>query len=601
MKYLKIKLFRFPIIKKIYHSRNITLYLATILKFKQMNNKALLISILYAVTLTIMSCNNKTEVKAPDYNSQLSILIDSIEKIVNPLSKEVSLAYFDASISGKDEDYERSTQKEIELNTFFSNKDIFAKLKFFKDSSNISNDTLKRELMVLYDEFISNQVDKAKLEKSVVLQTAIEQKYSTFRAFVNNKTLSDNDIEEILATSTKTDEVKAAWLASKEVGKVVSQDILALVKHRNEIAKELGYENYHTMSLTLSEQKPEEIASIFDELDNLTRPAYETLKGEIDDYLAKKFNVKKTDLQAWHYQNRYFQEAPKMYNVDLDKYYKDQDVVALTVKFYKSIGIEIDDMVAKSDLYEKPGKNQHAYCTSIDKDGDVRVLCNVKNNASWMNTMLHEFGHASYDKYIDRGLPYFLKDPAHTFTTEAIAMIIGRFASNPKWIQDVVGITDEEKAKIAEESFKTLRLEQLVFSRWVQVMYNFEKNLYANPDQDLNKLWWDMVEKYQMVKRPENRNEPDWATKIHIATSPCYYHNYLLGELLASQFYNTVVEKVIKSEDFKNQSFYGNAEVGKYFIENVFKPGNKWFWNDMIEKATGEKLTAKYYAKQFVN
>ncbi|OFX51429.1 MAG: hypothetical protein A2046_04445 [Bacteroidetes bacterium GWA2_30_7] len=528
-------------------------------------------------------------------------MISTIESTVNPLSKEVNLAYFDASISGKDEDYQRSTQKEIELNTFFSNKEIFEKLKFFKDSANITNDTLKRELLVLYDEFISNQVDKDKLEKSVVLQTAIEQKYSTFRAMVNNKALSDNDIEEILATSTKTDEVKAAWLASKEVGKVVSQDIITLVKHRNEIAKELGFENYHTMSLTLSEQKPEEIAAIFDELDNLTKPSYMLLKSEIDDYLAKKFNVKKEDLQAWHYQNRYFQEAPKMYNVDLDKYYKNQDVVALTIKFYKSIGIEIEDMVAKSDLYEKPGKNQHAYCTSIDKDGDVRVLCNVKNNSSWMNTMLHEFGHATYDKYIDRSLPYFLKDPAHTFTTEAIAMIFGRFASNPQWIKDVVGITDEEKAKIAEESFKILRLEQLVFSRWVQVMYNFEKNLYANPDQDLNKLWWDMVEKYQMIKRPENRNEPDWATKIHIATSPCYYHNYLLGELLASQFYNTIVEKVIKSDDFKNQSFYGNAEVGKYFIDNVFKPANKWFWNDMIEKATGEKLTAKYYAKQFVN
>jgi peptidyl-dipeptidase A len=29
-------------------------------------------------------------------------------------------------------------------------------------------------------------------------------------------------------------------------------------------------------------------------------------------------------------------------------------------------------------------------------------------------------------------------------------------------------------------------------------------------------------------------------------------------------------------------------------------PGAKFYWNDMIEKATGEKLTAKYYARQFV-
>jgi peptidyl-dipeptidase A len=35
-------------------------------------------------------------------------------------------------------------------------------------------------------------------------------------------------------------------------------------------------------------------------------------------------------------------------------------------------------------------------------------------------------------------------------------------------------------------------------------------------------------------------------------------------------------------------------------IDKVFKPGALYSWNNMIEKATGEKLTAKYYADQFV-
>jgi peptidyl-dipeptidase A len=124
--------------------------------------------------------------------------------------------------------------------------------------------------------------------------------------------------------------------------------------------------------------------------------------------------------------------------------------------------------------------------------------------------------------------------------------------------------------------------------------------MYENPEQDLNKLWWDLVEKYQLLKRPEGRNEPDWATKIHIATYPCYYHNYLLGELLASQLYYYIVGNVLKSDDYKFQSFAGKKEVGAYLDEKVFKPGSRWYWNEMIEKATGEKLTAKYYAKQFV-
>jgi peptidyl-dipeptidase A len=217
-----------------------------------------------------------------------------------------------------------------------------------------------------------------------------------------------------------------------------------------------------------------------------------------------------------------------------------------------------------------------------------------------MGTMLHEFGHAVYFEAINRDLPFILRDPAHTFTTEAIAEMFGRFSTNPQWIKDNLGISEQEKMKIAETSLKTFRIQQLVFSRWAQLMYRFEKSMYENPDQDLNKLWWDLAEKYQRLKRPEGRNEPDWATKIHIALYPCYYHNYLLGELLASQLYYYMVKNIVKSDDYKFQSFTGNKEIGTFLKEKVFAPGNQIYWNDMIEKATGEKLTPKYYAKQFV-
>ena len=126
-------------------------------------------------------------------------------------------------------------------------------------------------------------------------------------------------------------------------------------------------------------------------------------------------------------------------------------------------------------------------------------------------------------------------------------------------------------------------------------MYRFEKSMYENPDQNLNQLWWNTVEKYQMLTKPAGRDMPDWATKIHIALYPCYYHNYLLGEMLASQLYCYITANVSK-----NQSFVGEKTVGDYLRKNVFMPGARYYWNDMIEKATGEKLTAKYYAKQFV-
>lgn len=561
-------------------------------KFKQLSVLSIVILI------TIFGCKSKSK---ENMEQKLSDFIKKHDSLTVSLSKEANLAYWDAAITGKDEDYARAEALMVKMTGIYADSSSFAVLKQIKESNSINDETLKRELIVLYNAYLSAQVDTSKLNAVIKLQTQIEKKFSNFRTEVKGKKLSDNDVEEILKTSANSNELKETWLAQKSIGSIVNQDIIKIVKMRNEIAKELGFENYHTMSLQLSEQDPNEIEKIFNELDSLTKDAFAALKGEMDEVFAKKYKISKTELMPWHHQNRFFQEAPKLYEVDLDKYYAKQNIEKLTNDYFSGIGMPIEDLLKNSNLYEQPGKNQHAFCTDIDNEGDVRVLCNIKPNQQWMGTMLHEYGHAVYDKFMDRSLPFCLREPSHTFTTEAIAMFFGRLSSNPEWLKAMVGISEEEKQKIAEDCFKTLRLEQLVFSRWAQVMYRFEKSMYANPDQDLNKLWWELVEKYQLMKKPADRNAPDWATKIHIATFPCYYHNYLLGELLASQLGYYVTEKVLKQTTLKTQNFVGNPEIGKYFIENVFKPGKKLYWNDMIENATGEKLSAKYYAKQFID
>jgi peptidyl-dipeptidase A len=216
-----------------------------------------------------------------------------------------------------------------------------------------------------------------------------------------------------------------------------------------------------------------------------------------------------------------------------------------------------------------------------------------------MGTMLHEFGHAVYDKYINAKLPWVLRTHAHIFTTEAIAMLFGRLASSPEWLQDMVGINRDERNKVEEVSFKTLQIEQILFSRWVQVVYRFEKAMFENPDRDLNSLWWDLVEKYQGLKKPKGRNECDWAAKIHIALYPVYYHNYMLGELLASQLYYYIKEKVINDNSNEMISFFGEKQVGEYLKNLFFSYGALFKWDKLIVSATGEELNPKYWINQF--
>lgn len=551
-------------------------------------------SIIFTLTISFLlsSCTSKQE----KMETRMRKFAADYETTIIPLYIQASLASWDANISGKDEDWARSEKASFELAKIYTDSASFSELKEIKESGMISDSLLSRQLELLYNSFLGGQVEPALLEEQIRMETEISKKYSNYRAIINGKELSDNQIEEILRNSIKSDELKDAWESHKMIGPVVADDIIKLVMHRNMIAQKIGFNNYHEMSLKLSGQDPAEVSAIFDELDNLTLETFSKLKAEIDSYFAKRYSIDNKDLKPWHYQNRYFQEAPEIYPVDFDKYYEVQDPVKLAAKFYDGIGLNVDSILAKSDLYEKPGKNQHAFSTDIDRSGDVRTLDNVKPDSYWMKTMLHELGHGVYSYYNDMNLPFTLRDAAHSFTTEAIANMFGRLATNPSWMKEMGIIDSTESSKITDISRKALRLQMLVFSRWAQVMYRFEESMYNNPLQDLNQLWWNLVEKYQLLKKPDGRNMPDWATKIHIALYPCYYHNYLLGELLASQWHAYILNNISK-----NASFVGEKTVGDYLKEKVFRPGARYSWNDMIERSTGEKLTAKYYAEQFVN
>ena len=519
---------------------------------------------------------------------------------VKPLQREAALAYWEAATTGDAGAYDRSSELELKIRRIYSNADDFAYLKGLKESEAIEAPLLSRQLQILYNAYLANQIEASLLKQIVELSTEIEKNFNTFRGTIDGQKVTTNEIKEILKKETSSAKRKQAWLASKHVGPVVSDDLIRLVKLRNQAARKLGFDNFHTLALTTGEQDVKELDEIFTELYKLTNEPFARVKGELDRILGEIYGVPADELMPWHYHDPFFQETPMVYELDLDVYYKDEDVKALAQQFYAGIGTPVDSILAQSDLYEREGKNPHAFCTDIDREGDVRILCNLKNNETWMETILHELGHGVYDLYQDAEVPYLLREPAHIFTTEAVAMFFGRLSRNPAWMQAMLGLSEAQRADIERISDKYAQLKQLIFARWAMVMYGFEKALYARPEQDLNTLWWDMVEKYQMVTRPPDRDEPDWAAKIHFSIAPCYYHNYVLGELLASQFHNTLVHNVLKLDSDNDVGYVKQEEVSRFFSDKVFRVGNLHHWNEMIKRATGERLTAKYFVAQFV-
>jgi peptidyl-dipeptidase A len=151
-----------------------------------------------------------------------------------------------------------------------------------------------------------------------------------------------------------------------------------------------------------------------------------------------------------------------------------------------------------------------------------------------------------------------------------------------------MGIPQPELDRTLEAVGAHRRLEQMVVSRWMSVVVEFERELYRDPEQDLNSLWWDLVERYQRVSRPEGREAPDWASKIHISLYPVYYQNYLLGQLMSHQWEAELIRRF--------GSVAGNRQAGDWLRAQIIQPGNQQEWNAALERATGERLNPAHFA-----
>jgi peptidyl-dipeptidase A len=530
-------------------------------------------------------------------DSAAQALVDQHLKIVRPLEYKANLAWWNANTTGSDAEFKRKEEAQNELDAALADKERFEAIKKFDQQGRIADPFLKRQIHLLYLQYLEKQVDLELLKKMTAKANAIEKAFNAYRATRLGAELTDGKVREILKKSVDSSELQHVWESSKGVGGVVEEDLKELVGLRNRAAKSLGFDNFHAMSLAVNEQDPAAVLRLFDDLDAMTREPFLRAKDEIDAKLAERLNIKEADLRPWHYQDPFFQESPSVFKADLDAPYKTADILKLCSRFYKGIGLPIDDVIERSDLYEKPGKSPHAFCTDIDREGDVRVLGNIVPTEYWAGTMLHELGHAVYSsKNIPRSLPYVLRTEAHILTTEGVAMMFERFSKNAAWL-DKMGVKVDDPKEFDDSARRMRRNRLLIFSRWCQVMLRFEKELYGNPDQDLNALWWSLVEKYQGLKKPEGRNRPDYASKIHIVSAPCYYHNYQMGELFACQVHYSLVNAIQPGTHPRDAFYMDDPRVGEFMKEKVFSKGKLLPWNELTKHATGKELNPEAFAE----
>ncbi|MBM3198330.1 MAG: M3 family oligoendopeptidase [Chlamydiae bacterium] len=505
-------------------------------------------------------------------------------------SKQVNQASWLMETTGSPDAADLQAELSQELRLLLHDPKVFSKLVLWKKETPHLSPLLQRQLEVLIRLYTPHQISKELIQTIAKQEADLSLLYTQFRAKLGDKVLSENDLRSLLRKKQDLPLRKKAWEASKQVGHKLAEPILTLVRLRNQAARSLGYSDFFQMQLALQEVEPASLFFLLEEVAALSQTAHDLVIQEIEEHQQKRFGVSVQELGPWLWQDPFAQEDP-LEGVSLDTYLEKVDFCALSKQLFAQMGMDVTSILQASDLWEREKKNQHAFCINIDRQSDIRTLGNLTPTMKWLETLLHELGHAIYEQGFDQDLPWLLREPPHMISTEAMALLAGRKA----YQSEVLHLILPNNTPLIQLSEQSLRRRQLLFSRFVLVMTYFEQELYRNPEQDLSTLWWDLVHTYQKISPPQGRGkEYDWAAKYHIGLAPAYYYSYLLGELFASQIEDTLHRSTGSALLFHQQA-------GAHLKEKLFAPGNRMSWSSLVEHVTGEPLGAKAWIRQFTN
>lgn len=521
-----------------------------------------------------------------------STALDRFEEAYEPIRRNHALALWRLATKGDAAAAREVTELERRSADLLSDPERFATVEAALDGADPTS-LDGRRIRLYRRQALHHQIPASLREELIQLGVEGEQVYGTFRATFEGGPVNDGLLDQILREEPREARRREAWLATRQVGDEVAARVRKLARLRNRQAHHLGFPTFHELALDAAELDPDWLMELLGELERRSTPVYAQIKRRLDADLRSQFGH--DDLQLWHYPERFLQHLPPdEHTANLDRHFPVQRIEAIAHSYFADLDLPIDDLWEASDMLPRKGKNQHAFSLPVEVPGDVRVLCNLVLGTRWMSTALHEFGHALYDRHVEPSLPLLMRGAAHSLVTEGVAMFFGRLVYEPRWLDAVAGVPPG----ITEASAATLRTNQILFLRWAMVVVHFERALYADPDGDLDAVWWDLVERFQGLRRPEGHTCADWAAKIHVACYPVYYQNYVLGELVASQLHGALSHRLGHSGDPAGVLLAGKP-VGGFFRE-LFALGARHHWEDTLRQITGSALSAGPYLQRFV-
>ncbi len=442
-------------------------------------------------------------------------------------------------------------------------------------SGSLADEMLTRRLELWSRTFIGGIVYSD--SQISVLENSLQERITNFNFRFESQNITLADLSNRLKTENSEKQRRKLWLTTSQLSGKAADDLIKLVKLRNEKAVSLGFYNYYSLSLYLQSIREDWLLTILNELEEKTRNKFK----EFIESSKKKLKIKK--FHAWD-----FDAALYRWATISDNNFPKDSVLNILHRFHRNIGFEVDSLPIKEIIRDIPfgGIN-----VGIQIPKDSRLIINPINGKWFYNRAFHEYGHALQVVHTKVNYPIlkgyeWIPGASSGAYSEGVAELQAEFIDDYEWLKTFTNASqDEIERYIASKTFS-----DLYYLRSTLKDFFFEYEMYKNPERDLAEVEREMYFKYLLVELDEGTPHR-FASSILYTIYPCYFQNYVLSHLIATQVFEVLVNKF-------GANRISDSNVSKWIISHFYEKGETEDWPKRIRGASGKSLETGAYLRK---
>ena len=148
--------------------------------------------------------------------SDAARIVEDAEARLRPLHLAAALSWWDANLAATEENEARRVAAELALSDALADPELLGAVESAR--ANGAEGLVRRQLDLLRDSLVPQQVPEALRHRIVQLEASVEARFAQHRGVVRGTPVDDNEIKQILRASDDVSERREAWEASKTIG-----------------------------------------------------------------------------------------------------------------------------------------------------------------------------------------------------------------------------------------------------------------------------------------------------------------------------------------------------------------------------------------------